>query len=314
MAISVQKIRIFISSPGDVRDERERLTKVFEELNTTVAAEKGLVLEAVRWETHARAEIGDGPQAIINRQLGTDFDVFLGIMWQRFGTPTAEADSGTEEEFLHAYEAREADRRKRILFYFCERPPETWPPDDYKQLAKVGAFRSELEKKGLLGTYKTAEDFADRVRRDLTHLLSEWSEEERAPLPAPTRFTVFLADVDSSLKLLQHTLANRLDKLGIGVLRSNGEADKEPWEKEALPLAHASIHLLAGTSHAVAERQLDLALETGQRRFCGLPGISTWNRRPGIPTSSGSPPWRRGTKATSASTTSSANGRSARSR
>jgi hypothetical protein len=54
MPIQVQKVRIFIASPGDVQSEREQLSKVINELNQTVsilAPEKGIVLELVRWET-----------------------------------------------------------------------------------------------------------------------------------------------------------------------------------------------------------------------------------------------------------------------
>lgn len=264
MAVTIQKVRVFISSPGDVKEERARIGKVFEELNSTIAAEKGLVLEPIRWETHARTEIGDGPQAIINRQLGHDFDVFLGIMWQRFGTPTAEADSGTEEEFLHAYSAWEADRRRRILFYFCERPYTVRTAEEIQQLGKVIEFRSELEKKGLLGTYTSPEELTDRVRRDLTGIVTGWAEKDAEPMPAPTRFTVFIADVDGSLKLLQHSLAKKLEKEGIGVLRQNGEPKGEPWETEAIAQAHASIHLLGEAPHPGAERQLQAAMAAGQ--------------------------------------------------
>lgn len=264
MGKAVQKVRVFISSPGDVKEERERIGKVFEELNSTIAAEKGLVLEPIRWETHARTEIGDGPQAIINRQLGHDFDVFLGIMWQRFGTPTAEADSGTEEEFLHAYSAWEADRRRRILFYFCERPYTVRTAEEIQQLGKVIELRGELEKKGLLGTYTSVEDFTDRVRRDLTGIVMGWAEKSAEPMPAPTRFTVFIADVDDSLKLLQHSLAKKLEKEGVGVLRRNGEPRDEHWEKEGVARAHASIHLLGEDPHPGGERQLEEALVSGQ--------------------------------------------------
>lgn len=271
MSETVRKIRVFVSSPGDVQEERSRITKVFEELNATVAADKGLVLEPVRWESHASAEIGDGPQEVINRQLGHDFDVFLGIMWQRFGTPTKEADSGTEEEFLHAYAAWEQDRRRRILFYFCERPPAKWPPDDIEQVAKVAKFRKELETKGVVGTYVTLEDFTDRVRQDLTRMISKWDDGESEPIAAPSRFTVFLADVDGSLKLLQCCLAKKLGNQGIEVIRSNGAPDKEVWEGKAIARAHASVHLLGETAHAGAVRQLDVALEAGRRPVVWVP-------------------------------------------
>jgi hypothetical protein len=55
------KIRIFVASPGDVQDERDQLGQVVQELNTTLSAlvpERGLVLELVKWETHARPGTG----------------------------------------------------------------------------------------------------------------------------------------------------------------------------------------------------------------------------------------------------------------
>jgi len=49
-------IRIFVASPGDVQNERDQLGQVVQELNSTLSAlvpERGLMLELVRWETHA---------------------------------------------------------------------------------------------------------------------------------------------------------------------------------------------------------------------------------------------------------------------
>ena len=37
MPIQVQKVRIFIASPGDVQSEREQLSKVINELNQTIS-------------------------------------------------------------------------------------------------------------------------------------------------------------------------------------------------------------------------------------------------------------------------------------
>ena len=48
----MEKIKIFVASPGDVSSERDDLKKVVEELNTTIASYKKCILELVRWETH----------------------------------------------------------------------------------------------------------------------------------------------------------------------------------------------------------------------------------------------------------------------
>ena len=96
-----RKIRIFVASPSDVARERDQLARVVEELNLTIPAiapEKKVVLELVRWETHVYPAIGPEPQRVVNEQIG-DYDIFVGILWKRMGTPTATAASGTEEEF-----------------------------------------------------------------------------------------------------------------------------------------------------------------------------------------------------------------------
>ena len=58
---SKRVLRVFVASPGDVAVERQSLAKVISELNMTLsvlAPETGIVLELVRWETHAAPGLG----------------------------------------------------------------------------------------------------------------------------------------------------------------------------------------------------------------------------------------------------------------
>ncbi|WP_353622123.1 hypothetical protein [Halocella sp. SP3-1] len=52
----------------------------------------------MHWETSAFPESGKRPQALLNKQIVNDSDAAIAIFWTRFGTPTEEYDSGTEEE------------------------------------------------------------------------------------------------------------------------------------------------------------------------------------------------------------------------
>lgn len=90
----VTKVRLFVASLGDVHAERDTLAGVVGELNYTMGQKLGFVVELVRWETHCRPG-ARRPQGVINDLVGP-YVIFLGIMWKRFGTPTGEADSGTE--------------------------------------------------------------------------------------------------------------------------------------------------------------------------------------------------------------------------
>src|SRR5947209_12480345 len=97
----IHKLRVFLASPGDVNKERKQAREVVEEINRTIAAARGVLIETVGWETHAYPSYGRDAQSLVNEQIANmdKFDLFVGIMWKRFGRPTPRAESGTEEEF-----------------------------------------------------------------------------------------------------------------------------------------------------------------------------------------------------------------------
>src|SRR4051794_11197900 len=90
----------FVSSPGDVATERSVTPRIVSELNGVYLQATGHILWPLMWETMSGG-LGEDPQAVINRQT-PDYDIFVGIVWSRFGTPTKRAGSGTEEEFDRA--------------------------------------------------------------------------------------------------------------------------------------------------------------------------------------------------------------------
>lgn len=171
MPATVQKLRLFLASPGDVTTERNAMESVVRELNLSLGAPLGFVLELVRWETHARPALGR-PQGLVNDLLGA-YDLFVGVMWKRFGTPTGLADSGTAEEFERAHAEWQRDATLPVLFYFSNAKYRIQTPDEATQVAKVLEFRSRLNKLGLMWSYPSASKFADTVRPHLAKLLCE---------------------------------------------------------------------------------------------------------------------------------------------
>ncbi|MGA1840963.1 MAG: DUF4062 domain-containing protein [bacterium] len=165
------KIRLFLSSPGDVNQEREKVNVVVSEINR-IFDYLDVCIEVIDWKTHIAPDMGQ-PQEVINRQIG-DYDLFVGIMWKRFGRPTGTAESGTEEEFRIAYDNWERFKRPRILFYFCLRPYMPMNSEEMGQMSKVIAFREEIQQKGLVWEYQPYEEFADALRAHLAKIVKEW--------------------------------------------------------------------------------------------------------------------------------------------
>ena len=171
-------LKLFLSSPSDMSEEREIVERVVQELNELWGSRLGILFELLRWETIAVPGFGDDPQDVINESIPDDYQLFIGLMWTRFGTPTGRFGSGTEEEFYQAYNRWKDDRNAvRIMFYFKNSPI---PPFslDADQLADVKNFKRTLgDLGGLYWTFETPNDFESDVRRHLTRFIQDY----RAP-------------------------------------------------------------------------------------------------------------------------------------
>jgi ubiquinone/menaquinone biosynthesis C-methylase UbiE len=180
----VRRIRVFVSSPSDVKKERESLDGVVEEINRTIGETKSFVLQLFKWERNVIPQIDQTPQEVIDSQM-PDCDVYLGILRTRFGTPTGNCGSGTEQEFRAALDRFSSKRRPWISFYFYSGPVQLKSREERDQYDKVCEFRDELERKGVVGRYKKIrgnhDAFLDQARTGLINLVQRLIvEPERA--------------------------------------------------------------------------------------------------------------------------------------
>lgn len=115
-------LNVFLASPSDVSYEREVIQNIINELNKTWSKNLNLRLELLRWETDVVPSFGEYSQGVINQQIGSDYDIFIGLLWSRFGMPTKDYESGTEEEFYRAYELHNSGKDIDLLIYFKNDP------------------------------------------------------------------------------------------------------------------------------------------------------------------------------------------------
>lgn len=175
----MEKYTVFIASPSDVVKERKALAGIIEEINLTHGAPLGYQLELWQYEKNAYPS-ADRPQALIN-SIVKPYQVFIGVMWKRFGTPTATAGSGTEEEYNIAYEAWQKKQMIEVMFYFCRKPylPETL--EENEQMGKVLKFKNQLNGKSFIWEYASANDFEEKIRKHLCLLMNNEMEKKRQP-------------------------------------------------------------------------------------------------------------------------------------
>ena len=173
----VQKrdLRIVVASPSDVKAERDLLPNVIEELNRGVAADRGLSLVLSRWETDAYPGFHpEGPQGLIDPIIKiTDCDLLIGIFWKKFGTPTADGQTGTEHEINLAICAWNEKRSPQIFVYFSQKPYYPQSKSEGEQWVQVLGFKEKFPAKGLWWGYNDEKDFEDIVRNHLTNFIRD---------------------------------------------------------------------------------------------------------------------------------------------
>jgi len=173
MKEQVQVLRVVVASPGDVQPERDSLPEVIEELNKSTAADRGLRLELIRWQTDAYPGFHpEGSQGQIESGLDIEHsDVVIGIFRKKFGTPVKDAQSGTEHEFRKAYESWKSKRQPHIMMYFSQRPYAPKSSEEMNQWKKVINFKERFPQEGLWWTYKETTEFQKLVRSHLTQFI-----------------------------------------------------------------------------------------------------------------------------------------------
>ena len=251
-------VRIFVSSPGDVAAERRALDDVVDAINRTQASDHGVRFELQTWEKDVVPRIGPPPQAVVNEQT-RDFDVYLGFMWGRFGTPTATHGSGTEEEFRKAADSWAASGTPWIMFYFREDAPVIRSSADAEQFTKVLKFREELQSRGIIGAYTGVDGGADSFTKQVdTHLRlllpklkvtqaapPSKSKESRArrrdePPPIPDGYRDWLrrecADVEVLGLRLREGQAVRLTSVYVPLITDPKAADADTQLQTAEPI------------------------------------------------------------------------------
>ncbi len=172
--MNVTIYKCFIGSPGDTTDERFACKEVIRHINKTIGEKFKFRIETLMWEDDSRPSFDVDAQAVINRQLlAKDYDLFIGIMWSRFGSPTERAESGTIEEFEDAFNKHKTQKNVEICMYFNKKdiPQSNMDPE---QIANVFRFKKKIsEIGGLYNEYNGIEQFKDNLRLHLTNFFLE---------------------------------------------------------------------------------------------------------------------------------------------
>jgi hypothetical protein len=204
MARRVTQLTIFFSGTSETEAERAALREVVRELNRMMEKTHTVLLKVVSYPEDFRPGVNEDVQTEVNRQVQDQYDIYIGVLGAKFGTPTSRAGSGTEEEFNLALSRFLHDTTSvRVLFYFkrASMDPLSIVPEELK---KVHEFRSRLPQQGVL--YRDSNDtagFVGMVKEHIWNLIiDEWVGDTWKPVELP----VLLKDTTGEKKIKKWSL------------------------------------------------------------------------------------------------------------
>jgi hypothetical protein len=234
----IKHYHVFLASPGDVGTERQHVRKFFDDYNGHTARIWNVQFDVIDWENYSTIGVGR-PQELITKQTLEKYRdslaLVVGIMGQRFGSPSGKTESGTEEEFNWAMESHKQLGYPEIKWFFRKTDKLEMPTDPAEllkaaeQWGKVLAFRKRMQDFSdpvFAAEYHGADGFSKVFDRDLLQWLSDparqWvTQPALAGSPPTTAPSASLSsNFDSSA--YRSALLKRFDKLNFEMLDTTG--------------------------------------------------------------------------------------------
>lgn len=255
-------IRAFLASPGDLQEERQAIRDVVKEFNESWANVLGYQVELIGWE---ETVAGFGrPQHLINQDLDR-CDLFLGMIWKRWGTPpdeNGEFSSGFEEEFQRSIARCKETGSPEISLFFKQVPDEFMgdPGDDLK---KVLEFRKEIiaGKKILFQNFSLVKEMETLVRKCVTAYVTRIKAKDESSEPSERGAKRAQSGSRDTGENNRGSESSPLSAEGFRFLEGLVKAIRQPKSLDALSASDvARFRLLANSISKAGNEEMDLGV------------------------------------------------------
>lgn len=252
-------LTVFIASPGDLMKERSEIRSVVDRINKVLGRRINWQIELMGWEDTLPSF--NRPQDAINKDVAL-CDLFIGMLWKRWGSQSGKYESGFEEEFELVRNRKKKENQPEIWLLFKEIGQEA-KTDPGEQLKKVLAFRdTQIQIRELLFKNFSEENFKDLIYDDLLAYVTDLSMRESEKFQKldeevneTSKSTMELINTENSLepKGLPLDILELFERLNHSINVQTGEIGF--WDKTRLYLTASSLYSKAH-SHDVLDNHV----------------------------------------------------------
>ena len=199
MPQTISLYKLFLASPSDVKEERLIVENVINDFNNTYSSQLNARIELCSWEKSSYPSVGEYPQAVINSQIGDEYDIFLGILWTRFGSKTLNYESkGTPSILNTSLYVLYRLVGYALMLYKTLLPYQIHNLVSFqKQIAELGCYYF---------TYVSSENFKNDLRAHLYKVIENWNVNSK---PLTTQVNL------SNLPVIIEPIEDEVSELGL---------------------------------------------------------------------------------------------------
>ena len=139
-----------------------------------------IAVEPIYWRKNVPPIItGENPQKIINKNLEeSEYDVYIGILWKKFGVPQENGYTPTEGEFEKALQCYVSEGKPLISVFFKLKEFLPYSQNDTLQYLEVQKFKERIQKLGLYNPFETKLGFQTKVYETIYGFIRRLSAEK----------------------------------------------------------------------------------------------------------------------------------------
>ncbi len=170
-------LHVFVSCPSDVSAEKGIVEQVCKRINKNLNHTGCNIQFVYRDCSEVIGRAGTRPQQQINDSI-SGYDIYIGILHMRFGTPTGAAnpdtgiayESGTEEEYFLASERAKSGAAPSHIYFFFKKMYGSQNSQEHEQAGKVLRFKESLMRHDWVNSFEHSLDFEKEVNDLLTRI------------------------------------------------------------------------------------------------------------------------------------------------
>jgi SAM-dependent methyltransferase len=237
MADGTSRYGVFIASPGDVRDERDKAVDTVIEWNMHHWNE-GVTFIPLTWEYGTVGDIHKTAQQAIDEQLRPKADFMVAIFGSRLGTEIEEGVTGTSHEITNSPE--------HTAVYFAKNqsvdPNDPQFDENVKQVQSLLAYKKDLQSKGYVKDFVNAEDFGKLFYQQL----DSWADKAKPVLPTYSISSTTLDIIDwlNSVNSCQKKCCLLLYNIELNAMKTHELFEQQFADILQLEIVHRVVLLL----------------------------------------------------------------------